>query len=235
MSHQITILFLNIWHSKQENKVNDFLINQAATTDVICLQEAEKFTNSIAQTLLPDFNFFGAKTKFYSDNISQFDQVTLVRKTFKSQSLELFRDNPIMGLGIKTSIETPHGQIDLLNYHGITYHPTDDKMDNLQRIAQSENIISEAKNWTGIKILGGDFNVESKTKSIEMFETSGYVDLIKKFNVKTTRNELAWKNYEKKLLFSDYIFVDPTVKVKSLTLPNIDVSDHLPMILEIDI
>ena len=69
-----------------------------------------------------------------------------------------------------------------------------------------------------------------------MFQKYGYLDLIKKFGIKTTRNEVAWENYpDNKQYFSDYVFVNPEAKIKSFSVPDLEISDHLPLILEIEV
>lgn len=86
----------------------------------------------------------------------------------------------------------------------------------------------------GIKILGGDFNTLPDEKSITMFETAGYKSLIKDFAVNTTRNRYVWERYPKnKMYYSDYVFVERGTKLKSFDVPGIEVSDHLPMVVEL--
>lgn len=95
-------------------------------------------------------------------------------------------------------------------------------------------MIDSLKNNKGIKIVGGDFNLFPETKSIKMWEEIGYRNLIKEYGIKTTRNEYAWRNYpNNKHYFSDYVFVDPSVKVTNFDVPEMTISDHLPMIVEI--
>jgi endonuclease/exonuclease/phosphatase family metal-dependent hydrolase len=35
--------------------------------------------------------------------------------------------------------------------------------------------------------------------------------------------------------FADYIFITPDIKVKNFEVPDLEISDHLPMILDFDI
>ena len=84
-------------------------------------------------------------------------------------------------------------------------------------------------------MIGGDFNLAPETKSIAMLTENGYRDLIKDFKIRTTRNRLAWEMYpESKQYFSDYVFASPEVKVKEFTVPENEISDHLPLILDIE-
>ena len=128
--------------------------------------------------------------------------------------------------------------LNLANVHGKT-HPGD-KYDTPIRIKQSARIINFFEQMQGLTIIGGDFNLLPNTKSVSMFEEKGYVDLIKRFKIKSTRNRIAWENFKHqpgfvKQHYADYCFVSKDVKVKKFTVPNIEVSGHLPLILEFEV
>lgn len=113
----------------------------------------------------------------------------------------------------------------ICNIHGIWVKGG--KLDTESRIIQSTMINNFLEKEKGKKILCGDFNLSINTKSLEMLEKN-MVNLIKKYNIQTTRNEY-FPGEDK---FADYTFVSPNVKVKNFEVPNSDASDHLPMILE---
>ena len=76
------------------------------------------------------------------------------------------------------------------------------------------------------------------TESVRMFEEAGYRNLIRDFDIKTTRNQISWDMWPDlpKQLWADFVFVSPDIKVKSFVVPEDDESsDHLPMILEVDL
>lgn len=74
-----------------------------------------------------------------------------------------------------------------------------------------------------------------EAESIQAFAKAGYRDLIHEYKIPTTRNHFSWDLYPNApYLFSDYVFIDPAIQVKSFSVPNVEVSDHLPMILEIE-
>ncbi len=77
-------------------------------------------------------------------------------------------------------------------------------------------------------MLSGDFNLSPKSKSLRMISKS-YPDLISRYGIKTTRNRLS---VEKTPV--DNIFVNSRVKVKSLKVPMIYISDHLPLIMNFE-
>jgi endonuclease/exonuclease/phosphatase family metal-dependent hydrolase len=107
------------------------------------------------------------------------------------------------------------------------------KLDTKEREEASKRIIDFMKEKSGEKIIGGDFNLLPNTQSILAFENSGYKNLIKEFNIKTTRNNNAWKHYEDKQLFADYVFVSKNLKIKKFEVIENEISDHLPLILTI--
>ena len=79
----------------------------------------------------------------------------------------------------------------------------------------------------GRKIICGDFNLLSHTKSIQMIGDE-YTDLIKKYDVKSTRSSL----YTKVLRYSDYVFTDKDISINDFSVPSMEVSDHLPLVLD---
>jgi len=92
------------------------------------------------------------------------------------------------------------------------------------------------KNLPGVRIIVGAINVLPETQSIQMFGNAGYQDLIQLFNIPTTRNRLVWERFpDNPLYYSDYVFVDSNTTVKNFTAPTMEISDHLPMILEIQL
>jgi len=96
------------------------------------------------------------------------------------------------------------------------------------------------KGASGPQIVIGDFNLLPDTESIKKFEVYGYQNLIEDFAIKSTRNRIAWEQFKNepgfvKQHYADYCFVSKDVKVKKFTVPNIEVSDHLPLILEFEV
>jgi endonuclease/exonuclease/phosphatase family metal-dependent hydrolase len=153
-----------------------------------------------------------------------------------SGRLNLYK-NTTKDAGFASYITFKYGSkaINLLNIHGKA-NPGH-KKDTPARLRQSEKIINFFANKSGPKIIGGDFNLNPDTKSVKMFEEARYRNLIKEFGIKSTRNTLAWEKYKNvpgyfKQYFADFCFVSPEVKVNSFEVPDVEVSDHLPMILD---
>jgi endonuclease/exonuclease/phosphatase family metal-dependent hydrolase len=117
----------------------------------------------------------------------------------------------------------------IANVH-LTHRP-EGKQDSERRERQSEMIISFLNIFDCPKILCGDFNLLPDTKSIQMIERAGMRNLIKEYNITSTRTEL----YKKPLRLADYVFVSPEIKINSFTvLPDV-ISDHSPLFIDFDI
>lgn len=113
------------------------------------------------------------------------------------------------------------------NLHGVWKRG--EKVDTPSRINQSEQIKNFLDQYKEAKILCGDFNLDINTKSLKILEEK-MINLIKEYQILTTRSKL----YNRGDKFADYTFVSPNVNVLDFQVPNIEVSDHLPMILEFE-
>jgi endonuclease/exonuclease/phosphatase family metal-dependent hydrolase len=113
----------------------------------------------------------------------------------------------------------------VLNIHGLWQSSI--KTDTEAKIEQSKLILDLASRTEGRKIICGDFNLLPETESIKML-SSVFNDLIEDYSIKDTRGPLYTKDHR----FSDYAFTDKKISVEDFTLPNSNVSDHLPLMIE---
>ncbi|MBI2020337.1 endonuclease/exonuclease/phosphatase family protein [Candidatus Daviesbacteria bacterium] len=118
----------------------------------------------------------------------------------------------------------------IFNFHGSAYPP--DKLDSDNRLREAKRVWSILNRTMGAKILVGDFNLLPNTYLIKTLEKD-FRNLIKEFNIKRTRSNLSpyfkSSDFQK---FADYTFVSKGIEVKNFQVPNIQISDHLPIILE---
>jgi len=226
------IIFLNAWRGKLEEKIKNYLVEQTVETDVFCLQEGDGPMKKIIQEIFSSYQISLAERDITGD--SHLCPTNCFKKGIEVVvSREMMEDNFNLGFGLYSQIKTEGGLTNFANIHGLPR--PGHKLDTPERLRQSEEIIRFMDMVEGKKIIGGDFNILPEAESIKMFEKSGYIDLIKKFEIKNTRNKYAWDRYpESKLYYSDYLFVSPEVKVKSFEVPETEVSDHLPLVLEIE-
>lgn len=118
----------------------------------------------------------------------------------------------------------------IANLHGTSFPGS--KLDTLQRLEQSQKVLDFLNIKVGAKVLTGDFNLLPPTKSIQIFEKE-LRNLISEYKIERTRSDLnpyaIREDFQK---HADYTFVSKDLKVKNFEVPNLKISDHLPMILE---
>jgi endonuclease/exonuclease/phosphatase family metal-dependent hydrolase len=126
------------------------------------------------------------------------------------------------------TLETPKGLSTIINFHGLWNGGG--KTDTEHRLSQSRKIIDFMKTLDNDFILCGDFNLEPTTQSLKMFENFGLKNLVKDFNITSTRT----KFYTKAVKFADYAFVSPGVDVNDFKVLPDEVSDHSPLYIDIE-
>ena len=229
----INIAELNIQDAKQ-NAV-EYLKEAANNSDIICFQEASPAAlKQICKILTPEKFNLNKCQKHSSDDCVYF-QATFVNKKHKIlESSALLEKEDLIGMGLFSQVLTSGGILNIMNFHG-TYKP-ENKLDSEGRIFQSESIVNFLKSKSGGKIIGGDFNLEPNTNSIKIFSEHDYQNLINEYKIPTTRNRFVWDRFpENKMYFADYVFVSSGIRISSFEVPNIEISDHLPLVLEFEL
>ena len=122
----------------------------------------------------------------------------------------------------------------VVNVHGISEWP---KIDTPARILQSQRIVEFLEKAPGEKILCGDFNLFPDTESVAIL-SRGMRNLMAEFGIPSTRSRGHWEKESLNLggfkeTISDYCFVSPDITVTSFSVPDVKISDHLPLVLEI--
>ncbi len=125
-----------------------------------------------------------------------------------------------------------HAKIDLngvvlniFNTHGIW---GEEGSDNPNRLKMSQIIVDQIKGKENV-ILSGDFNVNQGTKSIKNIEK--YLQNIFKDELKTSFNmkrKPKVSGYGEAVV--DNIFITPDLRIIKHYCPNVDISDHFPLI-----
>ncbi|MDO8566366.1 MAG: endonuclease/exonuclease/phosphatase family protein [Candidatus Moranbacteria bacterium] len=227
------IVFLNVWEGKLQSAIAKFIKEQSVDTDIFCFQEFTHGMDGIAKDVLSGYEKVSAYKSIGEEDY--FPQAIFVRKNLRVLSFGVLLEKQ-MECGLAIYVQVPFGKSGLYvcNLHG-TSEPGE-KLDTPGRLRQSQTLIDYFKEKEVPIIIGGDFNLLPQTKSIRIFEENGYKDLIKDFGIKTTRNHYAWDKYPNSPhYYSDYVFVSPaTLTVKEFSVPNNEVSDHLPLILDIE-
>lgn len=237
------IIFFNIWHGEVWKGLKDFIQEQSKDTDIFCFLEVDPELQPKLVKILPRFDYYfskGIKTGYLGGVYE--GRSIFVNKNIdivKSKKVKLFNTHKFDAGGmIYSELEIKGKKLLVGCVHGKAKPGT--KVDTRVRLKQSEIIINTFANKNGPKIIGGDFNLNPDTQSVEMIEKAGYRNLIRESGIKATRNKISWENFKHepsftKQYFADYCFVSPEVKVGKFKVPYNEISDHLPLILEFDI
>ncbi|MBI2888797.1 MAG: endonuclease/exonuclease/phosphatase family protein [Candidatus Liptonbacteria bacterium] len=187
-------------------------------------------------------------------------QATFIRKSIRVASTEevfVYRARNTAGNNetipanmLCTRITQGAKAFSVINLHGLAHPPKElaqlEKIphflghrDTPDRLAQSEKILAFLKKERGLPtgqasaiILCGDFNLRPETQSFAMLE-AGMRNLMREFHVERTRSRhslhFGKEDFDPLV---DYVLVSHDVEAHSLTAPDIDISDHLPLVLE---
>lgn len=117
------------------------------------------------------------------------------------------------------------GTLTIINFHGLWNGQG--KGDSPARLTQSHKLRQFMESCPGPVIVCGDFNLLPDTQSFQIV-AEGMRNLVEESGVHSTRSSF----YQKPLKFADYILVSPEVEVRSFQVLELEVSDHLPLLLE---
>lgn len=219
-----------------EENLRVFLLEHVVDTDIFCFQEAESRFTLLAEELLGGFACI-TERKGSVEHEDNYTNSTYVRSDLAVSYVEtLLQDVTGCGLALYTEVVIGGKKLALINMHGEWQPGT--KIDTEERLRQSRTLIEFLDGKDGPRIIGGDFNLLLETESVTLFERAGYKNLIRDWGIKTTRNQISWDMWPDlpKQFWADFVFVSPEVEVKSFQVPEDDrSSDHLPMILELDL
>merc|ERR1711991_840955 len=123
----------------------------------------------------------------------------------------------------------------LTNVHGVP-RPVH-KLDSEVRLEQNRRVRQHtddaASGGAGAVILG-DFNLMPDTDSIRLLSDTGMRNLVVECKIETTRSKLnPWYNTPQEQKFADYCFVRGFDVLSFQVPPEVNVSDHLPLLVEI--
>ncbi len=255
------LICLNVWGGKLLNPLLDFLKKEAETADIFCFQEVFDspakgaiFADGAIANLygelckaLPKFNGLFSKSEdghsiygLQVDANVSFGLSMFLKKSFIVDEEKDFFVHKTKSGGVESGYERPkilqHAilamadkNLNIFNFHGLL--DSGHKLDTPLRDRQFAAIRKIMDGCQGKKILWGDFNIRPDTKNIALLG-EGMIDLIKIHKIPETRNYLYKGIAEYSDFISDYIFTSKDVAVKSFKVLDIEVSDHLPLVLE---
>lgn len=253
---KIKILNLNLLHG---GVVYDHVINFIKDThaDIMTFQEAyggfspkypKNFkTIGYLRELFPDYSYYFSPEVSVKNKVGKIDMGNLIFSKFpiiaKSTTFfdvpygeyeygaesgrTDFSNDPknIQKVVLKTGLKN----LNVFNMHGIWGF---DGLDSPRRLKMSEKIINVIKNLDNV-VLTGDFNVDEKSKTIgkiEKYLTNVFKgERVTSFNMKRKTNP----SYGNTIV--DFIFTSPNIQIIDHYTPQIDVSDHMPLVLLFEI
>ncbi len=127
------------------------------------------------------------------------------------------------------TIETESEPVIVINFHGLWAGKGIGKIDTSDRLEQSEKIAKFISSRSGKIIFCGDFNLLPDTESLTIIEHAGMRNLIKEYNITSTRTS----HYKKPEKYADYILVSNDIDVKEFKVLPDEVSDHVPLLVEV--
>lgn len=253
------IVTLNTWGGRAgREKVLSFFEKYKDLVDIFCLQEIwsapyenlegvsagglkikhdDVMTNGLQDIskLLSEFT-----VQFHPHYLDNYGLAIFIRKDFDIKIAgDVFvhlkkGDKPEGDIGlhprnIQYVTLTINGKIfNILNFHGLWNGRG--KGDSEARLAQSQACINFINSLEGSVVFCGDFNLKPDTESIKMLEDNNMNNLIRDYNVFSTRTSY----YTKPEKFADYMFTTKDVQVKKFKVLPDEVSDHAALLLEID-
>lgn len=254
------LISLNIWGGHELDSLLSFLREHREKTDIFCFQEVWSYSepltsNGIRLNVLEELSALLSGHQAFFDPIqdridakgnidipSVYGRVTFVKAglpvgqrgfIFTSGGHNTYSgdDWNVMGHGFQyLEIEVGGRSLTIINFHGLSR--PGNKLDSPERIAQSKKILDFLKSVTGAKIVCGDFNLMPNTESIRILE-GGMSNLVKTFDIQDVRGDLnARLHPENPQRFASYMFISPEIIINSFEVPNVSVSDHLPLVLQ---
>ena len=246
------IVTLNVWGGRKQPCIADMIENNR-DIGIYCFQEVYDNAHG-KETLFNDgtnldcFHDLMDKLPQYRPYYDPHLQDWWGLALFVSKDLPLVRQGEVYvhkmpGFDIETErtgrtaknvqfVETllPNGEtLTVCNFHGLWNGLG--KIDTPERVEQSKKIVEFVRSLKGHVVLCGDFNLSPDTESLKMIPRElGFRDLVHEYGITSTRTHL----YPKEGKFADYVFVSPRLSVKDfIVMPDV-VSDHAPLLLEIE-
>ncbi len=248
------LISLATWGCRVTEPIFEYIKNNAESTDVFCFQEILKGGEGKIERgevksgyedisgILKDYTGYFLEYQdcsYYGESSSNLDFkygiACFVRKNLKQNFISgigLYDQNKKWGdysgrFAVGSALAVSVEDYVIINIHGLWQGSI--KGDTEAKIEQSQKIIDLAESVGGKKIICGDFNLLPDTKAIQML-SSKYKNLIEEYKITETRSSL----YTKELRYSDYAFVDKDIKINDFSVPKLNISDHLPLVLDFE-
>jgi len=130
-----------------------------------------------------------------------------------------------------TRLQTANGSLVVANLHGMSRPGS--KLDSDERLEQSRVVRRILDAHNGPSLLLGDFNLMPDTESVRIVE-HGRRNLVKEWQITTTRSRInPYYGTPQVQPHANYAILTPDITVEHFSVPDVEVSDHLPMLLTV--
>ena len=254
------IISLNTWGGNEFPALMDFVRKHSEDTDVFCFQEILSTFSGVLESNGARANLYQELSNALVDHRGSFSSAQegydikertnfpiafglaqFVRDKLRAEGGNVFvlghrnsrsGDASTTPRNLQWATFGHQGEIfTIAHFHGHYAGPGRGKGDNELRLLQSKKLKETLAGFPGHKIFCGDLNLNPDTESLGILE-EGMINLVKLFGITDTRGEL----YDKAERFADYMLISPELeeRIKNFAVPNVAVSDHLPLILELE-
>lgn len=183
------------------------------------------FLDNVAEGKIPQGNAILSRFPITDRDITFFNE------PFDENHVDDIRLNPITPHVLQhVVLDTPDGEINVFNLHG-TWDLDGDNFSEKRR-QMSEAILKATKDKENV-LLAGDTNAKPTNQAMRNLEPQ----LVNVFGEElTTTFNMSRKDMPGYATAAvDMIFVSPDVKILGKKCPDVDISDHLPMVVEVEI
>jgi endonuclease/exonuclease/phosphatase family metal-dependent hydrolase len=254
------LLTLNTWGGKMHAPLMKFVEKMSKDVDIFCFQEVFSTTTDlefgssgekmnlyqdISKILTSHRSHLSPKSKGYDykgyiGKDVDFGNAIFIKKDIPVLSHEeLFdlisdagtdwREKAIAKAQCVT-IEIGRKPLTICNFHGMWIKGTH-KKDTPERLSQSWHLREALDKISGEKIICGDFNLLPDGESIKILERD-MRNLIREYGITSTRSSLYATS---PVMYADYALTTPGIKVNDFKILSDEVSDHLALLLDVEI
>ena len=248
------IISLNLWWGgKLLPGILDFL--RAEDADVLALQEVydgrepgldDRYRSvQVLRAALP-YQYLAYAQAFIHDSsvgklpngnavFSKFPIIARSARFLTKPSREVYQDVaeqwPIFPRVLQqVQLDTPAGELNVFNMHGVW--DIDGDNPSPARLKMSEIIINGTKDKPSV-VLTGDTNAKPTNPAMRAIEA--HLNSVFDDRLKSTFNMRRKTNPGYATAAVDLMYVSPNIRVISAECPTVDISDHLPLVVSLDI
>lgn len=257
------LINLNTWGGIKFDSLIQYVKDSASHTDIFCFQEilnsqgVETGDYPHRLTLMDDFrkalpDFIGLYNEMLSAKSLSKDgagDVTFGNAIFVRKGIHVVSTGGLYIFGQRQEYSTQpqrsalaqyatlqSGRVTFLvcNVHGIAFWP---KSDSPERDEQIGNMLHFLNNNAYPKVVCGDFNMLPDTRGIALMGGT-MRNLVNEYGISVTRSEFHYEKYGRAPevdSISDYVFVSPEITTLGFSVPQLLISDHLPMELDFSV